>query len=1695
MTDGPFGGNTPNVRRLAIDPNNPTTVYAGTNRGVFKTVDGGTNWSAANNGFINTQPGLGPDIQAIVVDPIAPATLYVGVAGFFGSAYKTTDGAMSWRQINTGLSITFGGFNSPLNVTSLAVDQANPAIIYAGAAFGVWRSDDGGENWNARSNGLASPSVNALLADRQGNLFAAVNAGTDAFAARLNPAGSALDYSIYLGGAQNDIGYGIAVDSSGAAWITGSTASTNFPVSNALQPSSGGSADAFVTKINPPGSSLAFSTYIGGGGFDEARSIALDSAGNAYLTGYTQSANFPTTAPLQNGNGGFNDVFVTKMKADGSGLVYSTYLGGMVNDQAFGIAVDAGGSAWVTGLTNSNNFPLAAPLQSSFQGFLIGDAFVARLNPAGSRLIFSTYFGGQGADQGNGIAVYPVGNAYIVGNTVSQNFPVLNPLQQLKGSDAFVAKFSINADLALTKDDSRDPVMVGNDLIYTLSVTNNGPDDSAGVTLADTLPSGVAVVSSAASQGSCSGIAQVNCNLGDIAANAKATVTITVTPAAVGSITNRASVTSSTPDLNPNNNSATQETRVSALPSIAGLVTLGSGAGIGGVSINLTGSQTAMTMTGDNGFYQFADLDVGGIFTVTPSRQGYVFNPPSRAYTNVNQDQTSNFNGVACLFTISPINRLFPSSGGSGTITISSPDPQCPWTARSNAPWITISSATSGNGSATLTFNVEATTASRTGSLTIAGNTFTVWQEANPCAVPDFIITPMIAAGRSPSAMAMADFNRDGKADLAVGNDSSRITVLLGDGKGGFGEPATIASFGMPKAMTTGDFNNDGNIDLAVAIFGSRDTVIVLLGLGDGRFGDFAIFSAGGLPSDIAAADFNGDGILDLAVANEDSNNVSVLFGTGTGSFGQTITLGGPPTIFRPKSIAVGDLNGDNKTDIAVTSSTTIEILPGNGMGGFGNSISISAGSDPSFLTTSDLNNDGRLDLVVGNSLEGRSNILIFLSGSAGGLGTPVNVTFSPNFPGNSVAIAAGDLNADGKKDLAVVVPNTKEVIPLLGDGTDKFTRTASYTNGLGIRDLVIADFTGDGRADLIALNPFRNNGNGLLALFTGDGSGRFSAARSYAAPLPPAQALDADFTGDGKADLLILGGACSSTNCANNGSVILRSGDGSGGFESAAEFAVGNKPTAMVIGDFNNDNRPDVAVTNGGSNDVTIVLNDGRGGFSNVATVAVSEMPQAIATGDFNNDGNADLVVGHVTPTLNQVIVFLLGNGTGGFTATNIASSQPFFSFLVTDLNGDGKADLLASNYSPSYGSGPQRGIYALLGNGDGTFGTARQVSTVEPTRMILFDFNGDGRLDVAATTYDEKLAILFGDAGGGFAEPLYYPLYRPRPFTSAIREIALADFNGDGRPDIAVTNNSAESVEILLGNGTGGFGTPIEFIAGASTSFIIARDFNGDGRPDIATASSDRSVSVLLNNCLANSNNSAASVSAASFMPALAGEAIAAVFGSSLATETQAATTIPLPVMLAGTTVKVRDSAGVERAAPLFFVSPRQVNYQVPPGTTPGGAVVTITNGAGTVSAGVAQIGIVAPGVFSANTDGKGLAAATILRVKADGTQIFEPVARFDSMQNKFIAAPIDFGPETDQLFLVLYGTGIRNHGALSTVRARIGEMVMEVLYAGAQGDFVGLDQVNIKLQRSLAGRGETEVVLTVNDIQANFVKVSFK
>jgi uncharacterized protein (TIGR03437 family) len=316
----------------------------------------------------------------------------------------------------------------------------------------------------------------------------------------------------------------------------------------------------------------------------------------------------------------------------------------------------------------------------------------------------------------------------------------------------------------------------------------------------------------------------------------------------------------------------------------------------------------------------------------------------------------------------------------------------------------------------------------------------------------------------------------------------------------------------------------------------------------------------------------------------------------------------------------------------------------------------------------------------------------------------------------------------------------------------------------------------------------------------------------------------------------------------------------------------------------------------------------------------------------------------------------------------------------------------------------------------------------------------------------------------------------------------------------------------------GTGTAGNPISFSASATTYYCEGEpSFSwvfGDGTSasgssvthtysaagtytwtvtaTLSDATASRSGSITIS----ARTNAVTGVSAASYDgSSFSSEEIVAAFGAGLATTTQAATTIPLPTTLAGTTVKVKDSAGIERLAPLFFVSPDQINFQIPPETANGTATMTVTSGDGTLAVGTFPIASVAPGLFTANADGKGVPAGYVLRIRADNSQSIEPISRFDTAQNKFIAVPIDLGPAGDQVFVISFGTGIRFRSSLSAVSVSLGGENAQVLFVGPQGDFVGLDQLNVQVPRTLAGRGEIDWALTVDGKTANTVRINIK
>lgn len=302
----------------------------------------------------------------------------------------------------------------------------------------------------------------------------------------------------------------------------------------------------------------------------------------------------------------------------------------------------------------------------------------------------------------------------------------------------------------------------------------------------------------------------------------------------------------------------------------------------------------------------------------------------------------------------------------------------------------------------------------------------------------------------------------------------------------------------------------------------------------------------------------------------------------------------------------------------------------------------------------------------------------------------------------------------------------------------------------------------------------------------------------------------------------------------------------------------------------------------------------------------------------------------------------------------------------------------------------------------------------------------------------------------------------------------------SADGRVFMPLNGGLPVEPSIFAPNATGYFDPTLVQMPDGRILMYVTLEEGGGGQTSVARATLSPQGALI-------------SVSAASFTEStLAPESIAAAFGINLATGTQTAPGTELPTQIEGVSIKLIDSAGAERLAPLFFISPAQINFQVGANTASGEALIQATDAAGTTSTGNALISGVAPGLFSANSDGQGIAAALVLRVQPDGLQSYELTARYDQSLMKFVSLPVNTAADPEQVFLVLYGTGIRNRSNLSNVSVKIGGIDAQVTFAGAQGEYTGLDQVNIRLAKEFAGRGDVVVELIVDGRMANPVNI---
>jgi hypothetical protein len=676
----------------------------------------------------------------------------------------------------------------------------------------------------------------------------------------------------------------------------------------------------------------------------------------------------------------------------------------------------------------------------------------------------------------------------------------------------------------------------------------------------------------------------------------------------------------------------------------------------------------------------------------------------------------------------------------------------------------------------------------------------------------------LIPTGSLPSALVLADFNGDGATDVAAANSGGNtITVAIANGGGHF----TITSYvvgttnpSKPQFLAAGDLDGDGLLDI-VSSNSASNTLTIWMGMAGGMFGNVHHVYLNGLnssPAGIALGDLDGDGKLDGVVANYKLGSISTLIGNGAG--GLTLQLTVAATL-HPKFLRLADFDGDGDLDLAVGADQAASIALMK-WGGHPASfqppvpIALTPGAYLLGMTAVDWNADGKVDLAAG----GLGSLDVIPNNAPAGFGAPVNIL--PNSKVTSVG--AGDLNADGIPDLVCTSLGGTSVF--LGIGGGAFAPHSNYSGTLGGSDYGIADLTGDGIADLVTAGMGCNG----IGLFRGIGGGAIAAPSAI--PVGGGAISVVDLQGDGKADVIV----------ANVGlpysSIATYVGDGHGGLTFSQSVAIGGSGplAALTPLDVDADGFVDFATADATSSgpsgfEVSVFRQTpASGAFASLGTYPMIGSLTSIAAGDTNNDGFPDLAVTRQNP---DEVVLLTNNGAGVFAPAPPMPSGSGSPRCVrfADLDLDGNLDLLVSHYATGL-------LVVRLGNGLGSFGAPQSFYVgVYPMSFRVDDVDGDGRLDVATSCYS-FVTFLVGATPGLFAPPLVV-LGTPGP----CYDTATADFNGDGKKDLAVAEFGVPSLLLYLGKGGMSFGAPTPLNAVATA--VAAGDFHGEGKIDLVAGS----------------------------------------------------------------------------------------------------------------------------------------------------------------------------------------------------------------------------------------------------------------
>ncbi|HEX5425285.1 MAG TPA: FG-GAP-like repeat-containing protein, partial [Candidatus Acidoferrales bacterium] len=575
------------------------------------------------------------------------------------------------------------------------------------------------------------------------------------------------------------------------------------------------------------------------------------------------------------------------------------------------------------------------------------------------------------------------------------------------------------------------------------------------------------------------------------------------------------------------------------------------------------------------------------------------------------------------------------------------------------------------------------------------------------------------------------------------------------------------------------------------------------------------------------------DGKVDIAVALL-AGNVAILMGNGDGTFAAEVDYS-VEAGSQPMWITTADFNNDGIPDLATANENngTISILIGKGDGTFAASVNdaFRPGTTTSIqcVLAADFNGDHNADLAVVDRFN--STVSVLFGNGDGTFQAPVNYPVGFNPLGGAVA----DLNRDGVPDLLVANSNDGTISTLLNKGSGTFQSAVDYYGTADANFVAVGDFNRDGLTDVAVTNGGGGSPAGVVTVLLGNPDGSLARTTSYSTTSAPYLAggiAAADLTGNGKLDLITSNSGWTSQTAGMVGQISVLAGNGDGTFQSPTTFTGGGGN--MAIADLNGDGKPDFAIPGPGNYDflgssVAVFLGNGDRTFQSGIDYGTGGGPFEVAGGDFNRDGRPDLVV---TDYGSAQISVLLGNGDGTFQGhVDYAVGREPAAVAVGDFNGDGNTDIAVANQYDST-------VSVLLGNGNGTFQNAVTYPAVG-SGIAVADMNGDGKLDLVVSN-----GVLLGNGDGTFHPQLDFPT------GAGGGAVVVADFNGDGIPDVASVQLGG-TFSVLIGQGDGTFSNPRVFWTASNSipNSITAADFNDDGSQDIAVAGQEGIVTVLLN------------------------------------------------------------------------------------------------------------------------------------------------------------------------------------------------------------------------------------------------------